>query len=386
MTDAAVTLRVHGAIADIDPADWDACAGPDNPFLCHAFLEALEASGCVRPETGWAPCHFTLEDDKGRVIGCAPAYLKGHSQGEYVFDHGWAQAYARAGGHYYPKLQICVPFTPVPGRRFLLRPGTPPETGINGLIAGITEYARREELSSTHVTFCTEEEWRHAGDVGLLQRTGEQFHFENRGYGSFEDFLADLNSRKRKDLRKERQAALANDITVEILSGGDIEERHWDAMFRFYMDTGSRKWGRPYLNRRFFSLLGERMADRVVLILARRDDRYIAGALNLRGTDTLYGRYWGCIEEHRFLHFELCYYQAIDYAIAHKLARVEAGAQGPHKLARGYLPKPTYSVHWIRDPAFRRAVENFLAQERAQVAREIEYLEEHYSPFRHEQD
>jgi hypothetical protein len=386
MNDAAVTLRVHGALADIDPADWDACAGRDNPFLAHAFLEALEASGCVRPETGWAPRHFTLEDGNGSIIACAPAYLKGHSQGEYVFDHGWAQAYERAGGRYYPKLQICVPFTPVPGPRFLVRPGIAPEAGLSGLIAGATEYARREEVSSVHVTFCTEAEWRCAGTAGLLQRTGEQFHFENRGYGTFDDFLAELTSRKRKDLRKEREAAVENGITIEVLSGREIEERHWDAMFRFYMDTGGRKWGRPYLNRRFFSLLGERMADKVVLILARRSGRYIAGALNLCGSDTLYGRYWGCVEEHRFLHFELCYYQAIDYAIAHRLARVEAGAQGPHKLARGYLPRPTYSVHWVRDAGFRRAVENFLTQERAQVAREIEYLEEHHSPFRHEQD
>lgn len=386
MSDAAVTLRVHGAIAEIDPADWDACAGADNPFLTHTFLEALEASGCVRLETGWAPRHLALEDDEGNLIACAPAYLKGHSQGEYVFDHGWAQAYERAGGRYYPKLQICVPFTPVPGPRFLVRPGIAPEAGIGGLIAGATEYARREEVSSVHATFCTEAEWTCAGAAGLLQRTGEQFHFENRGYASFDDFLADLNSRKRKDLRKEREAAIENGIAIDVLSGREIEERHWDAMFRFYMDTGSRKWGRPYLNRRFFSLLGERMADRVVLILARRDGRYIAGALNLKGADTLYGRYWGCTEEHRFLHFELCYYQAIDYAIAHGLARVEAGAQGPHKLARGYLPKTTYSVHWVRDAGFRRAVENFLTQERTQVAREIEYLEEHHSPFRHEQD
>lgn len=386
MSSAAVTLRVHGAIADIEPADWDACAGGDNPFLAHTFLEALETSGCVRPETGWAPRHFTLEDPDGRVIACAPAYLKGHSQGEYVFDHGWAQAYERAGGRYYPKLQICVPFTPVPGPRFLVRPGTPVEAGLGGLVAGATEYARREEVSSVHVTFCTETEWTCGGAAGLLQRTGEQFHFENRGYGSFEDFLADLTSRKRKDLRKERQAAIENGIAIDVLSGDEIEERHWDAMFRFYMDTGGRKWGRPYLNRRFFSLLGERMADRVVLFLARRDGKYIAGALNLKGSDTLYGRYWGCIEEHRFLHFELCYYRAIDYAIDHRLARVEAGAQGPHKLARGYLPKATYSVHWVRDANFRRAVENFLTQERAQVAREIEYLEENHSPFRHEQD
>jgi len=383
---AAATLRVHGAIADIDAAAWDACAGDDNPFLSHAFLLALEEAGCVSPKTGWAPRHLVLEDGKGGTLGCAPMYAKTHSQGEYVFDHGWADAYHRVGGSYYPKLQICVPFTPVPGPRLLVRPDVDPGPAKQALLAGASEYGRREKLSSLHVTFCTEEEWGDAKALGFLQRTGEQFHFENKGYGCFDDFLTDLASRKRKALRKERAAAIENGIEIETISGSRIEERHWDAMYEFYMDTGNRKWGRPYLNRRFFSILGQRMADKVVLFLARRNGRYIAGALNVLGADTLYGRYWGCNEEHRFLHFELCYYRAIDYAIEHKLPRVEAGAQGQHKLARGYLPKTTYSVHWIRDPGFAQAVERYLEQERAHVAKEIEYLEEHHSPFRHHQE
>ncbi len=382
---AAATLRVHGAIADIDAAAWDACAGGDNPFLSHAFLAALEEAGCAAPKAGWGPRHLVLEDGKGGIDACAPMYLKTHSQGEYVFDHGWADAYHRAGGAYYPKLQICVPFTPVPGPRLLVRPGIDPVSARRALLAGAAEYGRREKLSSLHITFCTEEEWEEAAPLGFLQRTGEQFHFENKGYGSFEDFLGDLASRKRKGLRKEREQAVENGIDIETVTGAAIEEKHWDAMYAFYMDTGSRKWGRPYLNRRFFSLLGQRMADKVVLFLAKRQGRYIAGALNMLGADTLYGRYWGCTEEHRFLHFELCYYRAIDYAIEHRLPRVEAGAQGQHKLARGYLPKTTFSVHWIRDPNFSQAVERYLEQERAHVAKEIEYLEEHHSPFRHPQ-
>jgi len=381
----AVTIKLVGRIGDIPAAAWDACAGGRNPLVSHAFLNALEESGSASAKTGWAPHHLTLEDAGGRLVGCVPMYLKNHSYGEYVFDHAWAAAYERAGGHYYPKLQICSPFSPVPGPRFLVRPDADFETIAGTLLAGCLEVARQRSVETLHVTFCTEAEWRFLGAQGLLQRTGEQFHWENRDYGSFDDFLADLASRKRKALKKERREALENGISVEVLSGQALREEHWNAMFGFYMDTGSRKWGSPYLNRDCFRRFGAVLADQVVLFLAKRAGRYIAGALNFRGADTLYGRYWGCNEEHRFLHFELCYYQAIDFAIAHKLARVEAGAQGPHKLARGYLPKTTYSAHWIKDPGFRRAVADYLKQERAQVQSEIDYLDQH-SPFRHEQD
>ncbi|HUN50033.1 MAG TPA: GNAT family N-acetyltransferase [Candidatus Sulfotelmatobacter sp.] len=382
---ATVTLRLVGKLADVPAAAWNACAGDDNPFLRHEFLLALEESGSASARTGWAPHHLVLDDADGRPVGCVPMYLKNHSQGEYVFDHGWADALERAGGRYYPKLQVAVPFTPVPGRRLLVRPDAPYEATARTLLAGCLEVARQAEVSSLHLTFCTEAEWRLLGEAGLLQRTGEQFHWESDGYRTFDDFLADLAARKRKAVKKERREALENGIEVEVVSGAAITDKHWDAMFAFYQDTGGRKWGRPYLNRAFFHRLGQVMPEQVVLILARRAGRYIAGALNLKGSDTLYGRYWGCTEEHRFLHFELCYYQAIDYAIAHGLTRVEAGAQGPHKLARGYRPKTTYSVHWIRDPGFRRAVADYLARERAAVAREIEALDLH-SPFRQETD
>ena len=381
----AVTIKLVGRIGDLAADAWDACAGGGNPLVSHAFLNALEASGSASAKTGWAPHHLALEDATGRLIGCVPMYLKNHSYGEYVFDHSWAAAYERAGGHYYPKLQICSPFSPVPGPRFLVRADADFESTASTLLAGCLEVARQREVETLHVTFCGEAEWRFLGEHGLLQRTGEQFHWENRDYGSFDDFLADLASRKRKALKKERREALENGISVEVLSGSSLREEHWNAMFGFYMDTGSRKWGSPYLNRDCFRRIGDAMADQVVLILAKRAGKYIAGALNFRGADTLYGRYWGCTEEHRFLHFELCYYQAIDYAIAHGLARVEAGAQGPHKLARGYRPKTTYSAHWIKDPGFRRAVADYLVRERAQVQSEIDHLDEH-SPFRHEQD
>ena len=382
---ASVTLKLVGSLADVAAADWDACAGGDNPFLRHAFLLALEESGSATAKTGWAPHHLVLDDACGRPVGCVPMYLKNHSQGEYVFDHGWADALHRAGGSYYPKLQVAVPFTPVPGRRLLVRSDVPFEETARTLLAGCLEVARQADVSSLHMTFCTEAEWRFLGANGLLQRTGEQFHWENRGYGTFDDFLTDLAARKRKAVKKERRDALENGIEVDVVSGADIADEHWNAMYAFYQDTGGRKWGRPYLNRAFFHRLGAVMPENVVLILARRAGRYIAGALNLKGSDTLYGRYWGCTEEHRFLHFELCYYQAIDYAIAHGLQRVEAGAQGPHKLARGYLPKTTYSAHWIRDPGFRKAVADYLVRERAAVAHEIESLDLH-SPFRHEPD
>ncbi|HYM31538.1 MAG TPA: GNAT family N-acetyltransferase [Candidatus Cybelea sp.] len=381
----AVTLRLLGRMADVAAADWNACAGSTNPFLSHAFLDALEQSGSATAKTGWAPHHLVLDGPDGKPAGCVPMYLKNHSYGEYVFDHSWAQAYEHAGGRYYPKLQIAVPFTPVPGPRFLLRPGVPREPTMRTLLAGCLEVARQTKVSSLHITFCTDEECAFFAANGLLRRTGEQFHWENRGYKTFGDFLNDLNARKRKSVNKERREATTDGIEIETLSGSALNDAHWDAMYGFYMDTGSRKWGSPYLNRDFFRRLGATMADNVVLFLAKRGGRYIAGALNLVGADTIYGRYWGCSEDHRFLHFELCYYRAIEYAIDHGLARVEAGAQGPHKLARGYLPKPTNSAHWIRDASFREAVADYLVRERAQVLTDIERLDS-YSPFRHEPD
>lgn len=377
----AFTLKVTGDISTVATGDWDACAGGDNPFVCHAFLLALEESGCASAEEGWMPQHLLLEDPAGRLVGAAPMYVKSHSQGEYVFDHGWANAFERAGGRYYPKLQIAVPFTPATGPRLLVRAGEDHAHVVRMLLQGAVRVAEQFDVSSLHVTYPTEAEAEIGREFGLLHRTGEQFHWFNEGYADFDAFLAALSSRKRKAIRKERREALANGIEVEEVTGDALSEDHWDAFYAFYMDTGSRKWGRPYLNRRFFSLLGERLGDRVVLMLAKREGRYIAGALNLAGTRALYGRYWGCVEDHRFLHFELCYYRAIDWAIRHGLQRVEAGAQGPHKLARGYLPVTTHSVHWIADPGFRRAVAEYLEHERREVEREMDYLGE-LSPFR----
>ena len=378
------TITAVGAIGDIPAAAWDACAVPDaatyNPFVCHAFLKALEDSGCVGGRTGWLPQHLMLESAGGEVVGVAPAYAKTHSQGEYMFDHGWADAFERAGGRYYPKLQLAVPFTPVPGPRLLVRPGPDASSHELVLADGAIALARQQKFSSTHITFLTEGEWQRLGAHGYLQRTGKQYHWANQGYCSFEHFLETFASRKRKAVRKERAQALSAGIEIEWVKGGDITEAHWDAFYEFYMDTGSRKWGRPYLNRQFFSVLGQTMADRCLLVLAKRPGatggatgggsggRTIAGALNMIGGDCLYGRYWGAVEQHACLHFEVCYYQAIDFAIAHKLARVEAGAQGDHKLARGYMPVATYSAHWIADTGLRRAIERFLEQERQQMA------------------
>ena len=378
-------VRVAPSIAEIPAADWDACTTPDpatlNPFVSHAFLKALEDAKCVGGRSGWSPRHLVLEDGAGGVAGVAPAYAKTHSQGEYIFDYGWADAYERAGGSYYPKLQCAVPFTPVPGRRLLVPPGPEAESREKLLLAAAVELTSHVGASSLHVTFLSEGEWQRAGSAGLLQRTDQQFHWHNAGYATFDDFLATLASRKRKAIRKERAQALAGGLTVERVTGRDLTEAHWDAFFQFYMDTGSRKWGRPYLNRKFFSLLGQSMADRCLLVLAKRDGRYIAGALNLIGGDCLYGRYWGTVDPQPCLHFEICYYQAIEWAIEHKLPRVEAGAQGEHKLARGYMPTPTYSAHWIFDPGFRRAVADYLERERAHVAAETEALTS-LGPFR----
>jgi uncharacterized protein len=385
-------VRVVSRIADVPASDWDACARgsdaqmasnrPENPFITHAFLAALEGSGSASQETGWLPRHLLLEGGQGRLVGAMPCYLKAHSYGEYVFDHGWADAYERAGGRYYPKLQAAIPFTPVTGRRLLVRPGSDTAEREAILLKAATTLTEQSGVSSLHVTFLTEPEWQLAGRLGLLQRTDQQFHWRNEGYSSFEDFLAALASRKRKAIRKERRDALGDGIEIEWVTGSDLTEAHWDAFFAFYMDTGARKWGAPYLNRECFSRLGETMSDQILLVLAKRAGHAIAGALNFIGADTLYGRYWGATEEHPCLHFEVCYYQAIDYAIQHKLGRVEAGAQGAHKLARGYLPVPTYSAHYIIDPALRRAVADYLKRERFAVAQETALLAEE-SPFRH---
>ena len=378
------TIRVLGSIDEVAAADWDACAGPTNPFVSHAFLHALEESGSVSAGTGWQPRHLILDDGSGGVAACAPLYLKSHSQGEYVFDWGWAEAYERAGGQYYPKLQCAVPFTPVPGPRLLLRPGATAEH-TDALAVGMVQLATQLGLSSVHITFPTESEWTRLGKLGFLPRLGQQFHWINNGYRNFDDFLGALASRKRKTLRKERQAVIDAGITLSTLTGDAIGERHWEAFFQFYMDTGNRKWGQPYLTREFFSLLHAAMPDKIVLVWAEIAGKPVGAALNLRGTDTLYGRYWGTTVEAPFLHFEACYYRAIDFAIEHGLARVEAGAQGPHKIQRGYLPTRTFSAHWIADNGFRLAVANFLDSERAAMEREIMAFSEH-SPYRQDTD
>lgn len=378
--DGQVTVRVVDSVAAIAAADWDACAGPDNPFLAHAFLSALEVSGSCSPETGWLPQHLVATDEAGTVLGVVPAYLKSHSQGEYVFDHGWAEAYIQAGGRYYPKLQIAVPFTPATGRRFLLKPGADPK-----LLAQLAEaslaLAEKRRASSVHITFPTETEWTELGEAGWLRRTGLQFHWTNEGYKTFDDFLEALSSRKRKTLRKERREVADSGIVVRALTGPEIEERHWRTFHRYYLDTVDRKWAHAYLNEAFFLRLGETMADRVVLVVGEAGGKMIAGALNLLGTDTLYGRNWGADGDYRFLHFEACYYRAIDFAIEHGLKRVEAGAQGPHKIQRGYLPTTTYSLHHIFDPRLAKPVADALKRERAHVAREIQRLMA-FSPYR----
>jgi predicted N-acyltransferase len=375
-------IRVISGIGEVGPAAWDACANPPsangagstfsadrpyNPFLTHDFLSSLEDSHSVGGRTGWAVQHLVAEQPDGKVLGVAPCYLKSHSRGEYVFDRGWAEAYERAGGSYYPKLQVAVPFTPATGRRLLVPPGSGADRVCEGLTAGLIELCRLRTASGVHVTFATEPEWKLLGEHGFLLRTDQQFHWENAGYSAFEDFLEALSARKRKTIRRERRDALANGISVHWLTGGDLTESVWDKFFEFYMETGSRKWGRPYLTRPFYSLVGERMRDRILLIMAKRAGRWIAGAINFIGSHTLYGRHWGAIEHHPFLHFEVCYYQAIAFAIAHKLARVEAGAQGEHKLARGYMPTTTHSAHYIADPSLRRAIADYLVRERAYV-------------------
>ncbi|MEA3047048.1 MAG: uncharacterized protein QOJ53_1380 [Sphingomonadales bacterium] len=376
MTGEPVIVRLAAGVASFAAEDWDRCAGTDDPFLTHAFLSALEQSGSATAGTGWRPLPIVIDGTDSRPAALMPAYVKSHSLGEYVFDHGWADAYERVGGDYYPKLQIAVPFTPVPGRRLLARDAAL----APALIAAAERVVDSRRLSSAHATFLLPDEVALFAKAGWLIRAGSQFHWLNEGYASFDDFLATLASRKRKAIRKERAAA-AEGLEIVHLSGEAIKPAHWDAFWAFYQDTGARKWGQPYLTRDFFSLLGERLGERVLLILALEGGLPIAGALNLIGAEALYGRYWGCMRDVPHLHFELCYYQAIEAAIARGLRRVEAGAQGAHKLARGYRPVPTFSAHYIRDPRLRRAVADYLAAERRAVAREIAMLDE-MTPFR----
>jgi len=387
MDQKPVEIRVLGSLSQIEAADWDACACPEaadggrpmDPFTTYRFLHALEQSGSVGPGTGWQPQYLTAYLDDA-LIGCAPLYAKSHSQGEYIFDHNWAHAYEQAGGRYYPKLQIAVPFTPATGRRLLVRPGHE-ALGQSALVQGAVQLAADNQVSSLHMTFCTAQEAESGAEMGLMPRVSQQFHWLNQGYSEFGDFLGALSSRKRKNMRKERLQAQSFGGTIRSYTADQIRPEHWDAFWAFYQDTGARKWGRPYLTREFFSIIHETMADDLHLILAERDGYPVAGALNFIGRETLFGRYWGCLEHHPCLHFEMCYYQAIDFAIAHRLTRVEAGAQGEHKLARGYLPVETHSLHWLGDPGFAEAVGRYLEAERAAVAEEVEVLTS-YGPFR----
>ena len=386
---ADYAIRVAAGIGAFTCEEWDGFAGTThgnkgngyNPLVSFAFLSALEDSGCAVRRTGWQGHHLRLETAQGRLLGAVPCYLKSHSQGEYVFDHGWSDAFERAGGRYYPKLQCSVPFTPVTGPRLLVSQGEDAGAVKAGLAEGLKLVTDRLGVSSAHVTFANEPDIATLGAAGFLHRTDQQFHFFNEGFSSYDDFLATLASRKRKAMKKERREALADGISIDWLTGKDITESAWDDFFAFYMDTGGRKWGRPYLNRQFFSLIGERMADDILLVMAKRNGRYIAGAINFIGSDALYGRNWGCIEDHPFLHFEVCYHQAIDFAIERKLKVVEAGAQGEHKLARGYRPVTMHSAHYISHPGLRNAVADYLRRERREVERMGEYLEEH-TPFR----
>jgi len=409
MASSEITLESLPSVSQIPAADWDACAnppcGPDsldgldtlasreatprsgaalrrpyNPFISHAFFLALEASGSACARTGWGPRHLVAKLD-GAIAGIVPCYLKSHSQGEYVFDRGWADAYERAGGRYYPKLQASVPFTPATGPRLLFRGDVDRERIGTALASGLMALCNATNASSVHVTFAREAEAKFLGEHGFLQRNDQQFHWRNDGYKTFDDFLTSLNSRHRKAIKRERREATSADITIHQLTGPDITEEAWDAFFAFYMETGSRKWGRPYLTREFYSLIGETMADDVLLVMVKRHGRWIAGAINFIGSDTLFGRHWGATEHHPFLHFEVCYYQAIDFAIARGLKTVEAGAQGEHKIARGYLPQTTYSAHYIADPGLARAIDEYLKRERAYVAEAARELTD-AGPFR----
>lgn len=377
------TLQVHDGIAAIGRDAWDACAAPTgDPFVSYDFLGACEASGSAVPSEGWAARHLSLHDEDGAVVGVMPLYLKGHSQGEYVFDHSWADAYQRAGGRYYPKLLGAVPFTPATGPRFLNAPGTDPATVREALLQGALTLTERLGVSSLHVNFPLEAEWRAMTEAGLLPRRDIQFIWRNDGYQSFDDFLGALSSNRRKTIRRERREAQAG-LDIRVLTGAEITQAHWDAFFAFYMDTGDRKWGRPYLTRDFFARVGASMADRIALVMAFEDETPVAGALNFIGRDALYGRQWGTLVDRPFLHFELCYYQAIEFAIGRGLSRVEAGAQGDHKIARGYQPSPVYSAHFIADPALRDPVARYLEQERPAVEAEMHAMTAELSPYRH---
>ena len=379
--ESEIEVRILERVSDVARSEWDACAGLDNPFLCHDFLSALEQSLSVSADEGWLPRHIAVYDDDGRLAAAMPLYLKGHSQGEYIFDHSWAQAWERAGGQYYPKLLSAVPFTPVTGRRFLVRHDLDETLYENRLVQALIKVVEKTEVATLHVNFLTRGEWERMGKLGFLQRSGQQFHWNNANYRTFQDFLDALSSRKRENIRKEREAVAAQGVKMRVFTGDSLKAEHWDAFYRFYRNTTDRKWGWDYLKRPFFSYLHERMSDRVALVMAEHQGQWVAGALNLIGSDTLYGRNWGCTENFKNLHFETCYYQAIDFAIQRGLKRVEAGAQGQHKLQRGYLPTQTYSIHYIADQNFRRAVGDFLERERQAVGEEIEFLEE-FSPFK----
>jgi predicted N-acyltransferase len=384
----AIVVKVIPSVSEVSPKDWDRCAGTSHPFTRHAFLSALEDSGSATAQTGWYPQHLIIESLTGDVLGASPLYLKNHSYGEFVFDWGWADAFERSGGKYYPKLQCSVPFTPVTGPRFLIPKTVGDKQSVilkQALGGAMVKLAERMDVSSIHVTFSSEEEWKMLADVGFLQRIGQQFHWHNNGYVNFDDFLDQLTSRKRKQIRKERRAVSDKNLIIRALTGPEIKERHWDSFFNFYLSTTDKKWGSSYLTRPFFSMLGERLGDQVVLIIVEDAGNLVAGALNLKSDDTLYGRNWGCLENYKFLHFEACYYKAIDYAIEHGLMRVEAGAQGPHKIQRGYLPSPTYSAHWINHPGLKDAIEGFLDQERLAIELEMQSLTQH-SPFKNTED
>ena len=376
-----LSVRAVQSLSEIDEATWQRFANlegsPRDPFLSYAFLNALEQSGSVSADVGWLPYHLVLEDEAKQPLGVMPLYLKGHSQGEYIFDYSWADAFERAGGRYYPKMLSAIPFTPATGRRLLVASSE----HESALVSGAAQIASEMNISSVHLNFLDQAAWRRRGDEGWLLRTHKQYHWQNQGYKTFDDFLDCLSSKKRKNIRRERRDALANDLEIQRLTGAEITEAHWDAFYQFYIDTGSRKWGSAYLTRSFFSLVGAAMAEDISLVMVRRDGRYVAGAINFIGGDCLFGRNWGCIEHHPFLHFEVCYYQAIEFAIEHGLSRVEAGAQGEHKLARGYMPSHTYSAHWIVHDGFRDAVGRYLEEERTHIAEEIDYLEQ-FSPFK----
>lgn len=387
MSDQTLRLEIVTSLANVHQEDWDSCACPEmsdkgrpnDPFTTYRFLKALEDSGSVGEGTGWDPCYI-MAYQGDELIGCAPMYRKMHSQGEYIFDQNWAHAYERAGGMYYPKLQIAVPFTPATGRRFLVKLHVA-DIARQALIQGALQFGAQNKMSSLHITFCTKSERELAQSSELLARVTQQFHWENNEYKSFDQFLTSLSSRKRKNIRKERAQAANFGGELVTLTGDQIQPEHWDAFWVFYQDTGARKWGQPYLTRRFFDIAQEHLRDTIALVMAKRDGRYVAGALNFIGRDALFGRYWGCVEDHPCLHFEVCYYQAIDFAISQRLDRVEAGAQGEHKLARGYMPRETHSLHWMADVGFQEAVSNYLEAEKKAVTEDIEILTK-YGPFR----